>query len=81
MSDTHVNAYKMELQDAEIALTQAQSRVDSLKKTISAMEPEEPKESFGEKMARIKAEKAAEVPETPVTPVPGEVVEPEVANV
>lgn len=78
MSDTHVNAYKMELQDAEIALTQAQSRIDSLKKTISAMEPEEPKESFGERMAKAKAAKA-EAPDE--APAPGDVVEPEVTNV
>lgn len=43
MSDTHVNAYKMELQDAEVELSQVKSRVDSLKKTIKAMEPEEEK--------------------------------------
>lgn len=79
MSDTHVNAYKMELVEAETALTAAQSRVDSLKKTIASMEPEE---SFGKRMAKAKAAKIAEVSqETPEAPTPGDVVEPEVANV
>lgn len=45
MSDTHVNAYRMELQEAEIAETQAHSRVLSLKKTIKAMEAENPIET------------------------------------
>lgn len=69
MSDTHVNAYKMELAEAETAFTTAKSRVESLKRTIANMEPEQ-KESFGERMAKAKAAKAveetAEVPETPV---------------
>lgn len=41
MSDTHVNAYRMELQEAEVALSNAQAKVASLKRFIKDMDSEE----------------------------------------
>jgi hypothetical protein len=42
MADTHINAYKEELAQAEIALDQAQARVESLKAYIVSVEGEAP---------------------------------------
>lgn len=41
MSDTNVNAYRLELADKERQLTTLQGEIDSLKKTIRSIEPEE----------------------------------------
>jgi hypothetical protein len=41
IASTHLNAYMMELQEAEQALLQAQSRVSTLKRQIDAKRVEE----------------------------------------
>lgn len=54
MSETHVNAYKLELQEAETAEAQARGRVESLKKTIKSMEPEEEPKTEAKKKTEAK---------------------------
>lgn len=70
MSDTHVNAFKMELQEAELEASRAKDRVDALKRTISSMEAEgtstEPETPVEETPEPTVTEEAQAPEETPV---------------
>lgn len=67
MADTHINAYFVELADAEKELAVAQGHVNSLKDQIKALTPVVPK---------VATPKVAKVAKTiPVTETPAPVVE------